>query len=58
MMIQAPRSSSAIGTFKSNITLGSAVTTTVWSKAVMNAPRPMTVNTKGVGSVRFVPGMV
>ena len=51
-MIQAARSNSAMGTFRSSIMLGNAVTTTVWSKAVMKAPRPTTVRTNGVGSVR------
>ena len=56
-MIQETRSSSAMGTFRSNITLGNAVTTTVWSRAVMKAPRPMMARTKGVGSVRSFPSI-
>ena len=56
-MIQAARSNSVIGTFRSSITLGSAVTTTVWSRAVMKAPRPTTVRTNGVDSTRSLPSI-
>ena len=42
-MIQETRSSSVMGIFKSSMTLGNAVTTTVWSKAAMKAPRPVMV---------------
>ena len=41
MIIQETRSSSVMGIFRSSITLGSAVTTTVWSSAAMKAPSPV-----------------
>ena len=39
-MIHETRSSWVMGIFRSSMTLGNAVTTTVWSRAVMNVPRP------------------
>ena len=52
-MIQEARSRPAgvLGIFRSGITLGRAVTTTVWSRAVTKAPRPITTRTRGAGIV-------
>ena len=46
-----------MGTFKSSMMLGSPVTTTVWSKAVIKAPRPITTRIPGVGRVRSFPSL-
>ena len=51
-MIQETRSSSVMGIFRSSITLGNAVTTTVWSRAVINAPVAATVRISQVECCR------
>ena len=52
MTIQDTRSSSVIGIRKSSITAGKTVTTTVWSRAVKKAPKPITASTRGTGGER------
>ena len=56
-MIQEARSRSVAGIFRSSITLGRAVTTTVWSSAVMKAPRPITVSAQGTEMQGWAGGM-
>ena len=55
MIIQETRSSCVMGIFRSSITLGSAVITTVWSKAAMKAPKPAMVRMAQVECSRTWP---
>ena len=54
-MIQATLSSWLMGTLRSSMTAGRAVTTTVWSKAVIKAPVPTMVRTAAVDMGRDAP---
>ena len=56
MIIQETRSSSVMGIFRSSITLGSAVTTTVWSSAAMKAPSPVMLRMAQVDRIPAVTG--
>ena len=42
------------GILRSGIMVGRAVTTTVWSRAVIKAPRPITARIRGADIVRDI----